>query len=128
MSQMHFLLATFLLISPANAFLPFSSGESVIVPCSSFSHVWRLASNHDDNYLNDDLKLACQAVTEFGLSAPGEVARLADKVEAGVDSCVLYEVDTAELCEKKIQDRKDVAEVLRMQAELQLRMMSWMNH
>jgi hypothetical protein len=119
---MYFLLATFLLISSANGFQHYPSRASAIVPCSSFSYVWRLASNHGDNYLNDDLELACQAVTEFGLCDPVELAGLADKVEAGVDSCVFHQVDTPELCEKEIQDRKDVAEVLRMQAELQLRM------
>ena len=68
----------------------------------------------------EDLVRAVKAVTTFGLCDADELNTLADKVEAGADSCV-FEVGE-ELCDKEIEDRKDVAEVLRMQAELQLRM------
>jgi hypothetical protein len=69
----------------------------------------------------DDLELACKAATEFWLCKPNKLAELADKVDAGADSCV-FAIEGDELCEKEIQDRKDVAEVLRLQMELQLRM------
>lgn len=68
----------------------------------------------------EDLDRAVKCATEFGLCNVETLHRLADKVESGSDSCV-FEVD-AELCQKETDDRVDVAEVLRLQAELQLRM------
>ena len=70
----------------------------------------------------DDLVRAVKAVTTFGLCDSDELHTLADKVEAGADSCMFEVADDAFLCDKEVEDRKDVAEVLRMQAELQLRM------
>mmetsp|Transcript_13593 Transcript_13593/g.25535 ORF Transcript_13593/g.25535 Transcript_13593/m.25535 type:complete len:157 (+) Transcript_13593:117-587(+) len=69
----------------------------------------------------DDLVEAVKASTTFGMYGPDKLQELADKVEAGASSC-MFEVDGGELCQKEIDDRLDVAEVLRMQAELQLRM------
>jgi hypothetical protein len=69
----------------------------------------------------DDLVKAVKASTTFGLYDPDTLHELADKVEAGADSC-MFEPDQTELCQKEIDDRLDVAEVLRMQAELILRM------
>jgi len=68
----------------------------------------------------EDLDLAVQAATQFGLCNPEELQKLADKVEMGADSC-LFEIEP-DLCQKEMDDRLDVAEVLRMQAELALRM------
>jgi hypothetical protein len=48
-----------------------------------------------------------------------ELERLAVKLE-DVNEC-LFEKE-GELCDKEMQDRKDVAEVLRLQSELRLRM------
>ena len=73
----------------------------------------------------DDLVEAVRASTTFGLYGSDELHELADKVEAGASTCI-FEVEVSDddgfLCQKEIDDRMDVAEVLRMQAELQLRM------
>ena len=74
----------------------------------------------------DDLVDAVRASTTFGLYDSDELHALADKVEAGASTCI-FEVEGTDaedgfLCQKEIDDRMDVAEVLRMQAELQLRM------
>lgn len=71
----------------------------------------------------DDLVHAVRASTTFGLCDSDELHELADKVEAGASTCI-FEVDGDDgfLCQKEIDDRMDVAEVLRLQAELQLRM------
>ena len=50
-----------------------------------------------------------KAVTSFGICDVDELHSLADKVEAGADSC-MFEPDGF-LCDKEIEDRKDVAEV-----------------
>ena len=67
------------------------------------------------------LEQAVHAVTKFGTLPPDDLLKLADKVENGASEC-LFEGASADLCDKEIQDRQDVAEVLRMQAELKLRM------
>ncbi|KAL3900314.1 MAG: hypothetical protein SGARI_006266 [Bacillariaceae sp.] len=77
----------------------------------------------------DDLVEAVRASTTFGLYDSDALHELADKVEAGASTCI-FEVEGSEnddeddgfLCQKEIDDRMDVAQVLRMQAELQLRM------
>jgi hypothetical protein len=73
----------------------------------------------------DDLVKAVRASTTFGLCDSDELHELADKVEAGASTCIFEvegEGDDGFLCQKEINDRMDVAEVLRMQADLQLRM------
>ena len=84
-----------------------------------------MTEGSDDEHVTDptyfeDLELAVHAVTKFGSLDPDMLHKLADKVESGAETC-LFET-TEDLCEKEVADRKDVAEVLRMQAELQLRM------
>ena len=70
----------------------------------------------------EDLVQAVKAATHFGMCDSDKLHELADKVEQGADTCV-FEVETdQELCQKEIDDRIDVAQVLRLQAELQLRM------
>ena len=68
--------------------------------------------------INKSFGRAVECAETFGLCDPDECAKLASELE-DFDGCV-YE-DGKELCEKEIQDRKDVAETLRMAAELQLR-------
>ena len=91
-------------------------------PMKNSIHFSSTTSNEDTvtTYF-DDLVDAVKASTTFGLYGPDKLHELADKVDAGASSCI-FEVEGNTLCEKEIQDRKDVAEVLRMQAELQLRM------
>lgn len=68
----------------------------------------------------EDLEKAVDCATKFGKCDVAVLHELADKVDAGSDSCI-WEVD-ADLCQKEIDDRKDLASVLRLQAELRLRM------
>ena len=69
----------------------------------------------------DDWVRAVDCASKFGICDVTELHELADKVEAGSDECT-FEGNSKELCDKEIQDRKDVAELLRLQAELQLGM------
>ena len=49
------------------------------------------------------------------------MVKLADKLD-DIEGCVYEDgVQAKDVCDKEIQDRKDVADTLRMQAELQLR-------
>lgn len=115
---MHHLLFTFflLVVAFAGAFQHCNSHRSAKI--SSLSST---SSNIHQEVIDQHLELACEAVTKFGLCDPTQLNELADKVEAGADSCIFHDDDEV-LCEKEIEDRKDVADVLRMQAELQLRM------
>ena len=70
----------------------------------------------------EDLDRAVECATNFGLCNVQTLYSLADKVDAGADSCFFENEHDFWLCEKEIADRHDVAEVLRLQAELQLRM------
>ena len=68
----------------------------------------------------EDLEKAVDCASTFGKCSVPLLRELADKVDAGSDSC-MWEV-SQELCQKEIDDRKDVADILRLQAELVLRM------
>lgn len=70
---------------------------------------------------SEDWVRAVDCASHFGRCDVTELHDLADKVEAGSDECV-FQGDTKTLCDKEIEDRKDVAELLRLQAELQLGM------
>ena len=73
----------------------------------------------------DDLVQAVDCASHFGQCDVQTLHDLADKVDSGYsddnDMLCMYET-TPELCDKEIQDRKDVAKLLRLQAELQLGM------
>lgn len=115
--QVTILLTTILAVTSVTAFVPLQSASM-----SSKKLFVAAPMPTDDEAVTyfDDLVRAVKAVKTFGLCDADELYTLADKVDAGADSC-MFEVGQ-ELCDKEIEDRKDVAEVLRMQAELQLRM------
>ena len=69
----------------------------------------------------DDLVRAVDCASHFGKCSVEDLHALADKVDAAADTC-LYETNDPALCDKEEQDRVDVAELLRLQAELQLGM------
>ena len=69
----------------------------------------------------DDWVRAVDCASKFGHCDVAELHELADKIEAGSDECT-FEGDDKDLCDKEIQDRKDVSELLRLQAELKLGM------
>jgi len=68
----------------------------------------------------EDLEKAVDCAETFGKCNIDLLHELAEKVDAGSDTC-MWET-TQELCQKEIDDRKDLADVLRLQAELRLRM------
>eukprot|EP00977_Amphora_coffeiformis_P023311 scaffold12976_cov197-Amphora_coffeaeformis.AAC.10 len=69
-------------------------------------------------HLNDWVR-SVDCASKFGHCDVTELHELADKIEAGSDECT-FEGKNKDLCDKEIQDRKDVAELLLLQAELQL--------
>lgn len=71
--------------------------------------------------LDEDFVRAVECATKFKLCNLEELERLASKLENVDDDECLFE-EKSVLCEKEIQDRKDLAEVLRLQSELRLRM------
>jgi hypothetical protein len=110
---------SFTLIGLTSAFhtAPALLSRQMVVPSSAALFV---TTQEETITYFEDLELAVKCATKFGVCDVDTLHRLADKVEAGADSC-LFEVDEA-LCQKEIDDRIDVAEVLRLQSELQLRM------
>jgi hypothetical protein len=70
--------------------------------------------------LDKDLVRAVECATKFNLCNVDELERLATKLE-NVNEC-LFEEQGEALCDKEMEDRKDVAEVLLLQRELLLRM------
>lgn len=73
----------------------------------------------------DDLVEAVDCASHFGKCDVRKLHELADKVDfaARDDECT-FEIAmvNADLCDKEIQDRQDVANLLRLQAELRLGM------
>jgi hypothetical protein len=125
---MKYLLVSFaILLDTTVAFVPIAIPHGRLTTTSSTPTTLMMAAidaNDDDATYFEDLELAVHAVTQFGALAPDALIKLADKVDAGADSCLFESAanDDGFLCDKEIADRKDVAEVLRMQAELKLRM------
>ncbi len=69
----------------------------------------------------EDFGRAIECAEHFGMCDADEMATLADKLD-DIEGCVYEDgVQAKDVCEKEIQDRKDVADTLRMGAELQLR-------
>mmetsp|Transcript_19539 Transcript_19539/g.29638 ORF Transcript_19539/g.29638 Transcript_19539/m.29638 type:complete len:162 (+) Transcript_19539:123-608(+) len=69
--------------------------------------------------INKDFGRAVTCAEHFGMCDVDELVSLADKLD-DLEGCV-YE-DGKEMCDKEESDRRDIAETLRMSAELQLRM------
>lgn len=88
------------------------------VPSSSFSPSSALLASSSS--LDKDFVRAVECATKFNLCSLEELEHLATKLDNMEDECVFEEKSV--LCEKEIEDRKDVAEVLRLQSELRLRM------
>jgi hypothetical protein len=122
--MMKYLLSFAILLDIAAAFVPIASAPvartSTTSTTTSSSSMFAAVDADDVATYFEDLELAVHAVTKFGALEPEALLTLADKVDAGADSCMFESAEV--LCEKEITDRKDVAEVLRMQAELKLRM------
>ena len=71
--------------------------------------------------INKDFGRAVECAEHFGECDADEMVKLADKLD-DIEGCVYEDgVQAKDVCDKEIQDRKDVADTLRMQAELQLR-------
>ena len=71
--------------------------------------------------INKDFGRAVECAEHFGVCDADEMVTLADKLD-DIEGCVYEDgVQAKDVCEKEIQDRKDVADTLRMGAELQLR-------
>ena len=71
--------------------------------------------------INKDFGRAVECAERFGECDADEMVKLADKLE-DIEGCVYEDgVQAKDVCDKEIQDRKDVADTLKMQAELQLR-------
>jgi len=68
-----------------------------------------------------DFERAVECSGTFGLCDVDELLSLADDLEKH-QGCFFEDTKEAWLCDKEESDRTDVAEVLRMQSELQLRM------
>ena len=81
----------------------------------------RLYSTTEEATNLDDMVRAVDCASHFGKCNIELLHELADKVDIGSDTC-WYETEDANLCEKEIQDRKDMADLLRLQAELRLGM------
>jgi hypothetical protein len=109
-------------VIPSRNLLSRRRGPMTMMVAAASSSSALYASDEDQQTITyfEDLERAVECATKFGLCDVDTLLALADKVEAGADSC-LFEVEEA-LCEKEINDRKEVAEVLRLQSELQLRM------
>lgn len=74
--------------------------------------------------INKDFGRAVECAEHFGVCDADEMVTLADKLD-DIEGCVYEDgVQAKDVCEKEIQDRKDVADTLRMGAELQLRCVS----
>ena len=73
--------------------------------------------------LDKDFVRAVECATKFELCNLDELERLATKLDSvEEDECVFETTKNVSLCEKEIEDRKDIAQVLRLQSELRLRM------
>lgn len=74
----------------------------------------------------DDLVRAVDCAEHFGKCTVDDLHALADQVEqaasGSTDECLYESADDADLCDKEAADRVDVAELLRLQAELRLGM------
>jgi hypothetical protein len=71
--------------------------------------------------INKDFGRAVECAEQFGVCDADEMVKLADKLD-DIEGCVYEDrVQAKDVCEKEVQDRKDVADTLRMGAELQLR-------
>jgi hypothetical protein len=110
-------LVSLTLVGGAAAFqrLAFVPRQQPLLPTTSASTVLWASSS----LLDDDLIRAVECATKFNLCNLDELERLAVKLE-NMEEC-LFETK-GELCDKEMHDRKDVAEVLRLQSELRLRM------
>mmetsp|Transcript_27378 Transcript_27378/g.59427 ORF Transcript_27378/g.59427 Transcript_27378/m.59427 type:complete len:180 (-) Transcript_27378:252-791(-) len=102
--------------TPASAFMP---SPSKVRPTLGLVHPRDASTTALSAVINKSFGRAVECAETFGLCDPDECAKLATQLE-DFEGCV-YE-DGKEACDKEIQDRKDVAETLRMAAELQLRM------
>ena len=72
-------------------------------------------------YPKAEFERAVQCSGQFGLCDIDELQKLADQLEQ-YQGCFFEDKHDNWLCEKEEADRSDVAEVLRLQAELRLRM------
>ena len=121
--MMKCLVVTLTLVGVATAAFQRSPPVSFLlrqVPSSSFSpSSSALLASSSSSSLDKDFVRAVECATKFNLCSLEELEHLATKLDNMEDECVF---EKSVLCEKEIEDRKDVAEVLRLQSELRLRM------
>ena len=119
MTPKHYKLALLSLAATAgsaSAFVPAPAAAQQPVTKPSGSSTSSLSA-----VINKDFGRAVECAEQFGLCEAGEMVELADKLD-DIEGCVYEDgVQAKDVCEKEIQDRKDVADTLRMGAELQLR-------
>ena len=102
-------------VGSASAFVP--SAPAARHAVTSTSHTSTCLSA----VINKDFGRAVECAEHFGECDADEMVKLADKLD-DIEGCVYEDgVQAKDVCDKEIQDRKDVADTLRMQAELQLR-------
>jgi hypothetical protein len=124
--MMKCLVVTLTLVGVATAAFQRSPPVSFLfrqVPSSSFSpssSALLASSSSSSSSLDKDFVRAVECATKFNLCSLEELEHLATMLDNMEDECVFEEKSV--LCEKEIEDRKDVAEVLRLQSELRLRM------
>lgn len=103
-------------VGSASAFVPAAPVARHAVTSTSTSTSTCLSA-----VINKDFGRAVECAERFGECDADEMVKLADKLE-DIEGCVYEDgVQAKDVCDKEIQDRKDVADTLKMQAELQLR-------
>ena len=120
MTLKHYKLALLSLattVGSASAFVPTqAAAQHNAVTSSSDTSTSSLSA-----VINKDFGRAVECAEHFGMCDADEMVTLADKLD-DIEGCVYEDgVQAKDVCEKEIQDRKDVADTLRMGAELQLR-------
>lgn len=121
MTPKHYKLALLSLattVGSASAFVPTQAAAQHNVVRSSSSDT---STSSLSAVINKDFGRAVECAEHFGMCDADEMATLADKLD-DIEGCIYEDgVQSKDVCEKEIQDRKDVADTLRMGAELQLR-------
>ena len=116
--MMYKTLIVLCLLSSTHAFLPTTTRPDATTTTAVYS------TTQDKTTIPnlDELVRAVDCASHFGKCSVEDLHSLADTVEAMGDATECVFENAADLCDKEAADRVDVAELLRLQAELQLGM------
>lgn len=108
-------LFTVLMGRTATAFCGLENSGATARPHPSTIRLWQSSSPATEQYYSD-FERAVECACATGLCAEAEVTRLANVLE-GCEGCYFYTTD-ADDCQQEMVDRQDVADILRLQANL----------